>query len=107
MALWIGLGLLVLLTLVSFMRGAWPLAAAGWGLIGLGAWIGGEGGPFFVVAGAVLILLGGASLTRGAIFDGSPKAKLSERKPSIVNDENSDLLPESDSVHFTHRFWGP
>lgn len=107
MALWIGLGLLLLLTLVSYMRGAWPLAAVGWGLVGPGAMIGGDGGPFLVVAGAVLILLGGASLTRGAIFDGSPKAKLSERKPSLFKGENYDLEPEIDSVHFTHRFWGP
>jgi hypothetical protein len=105
--MWIGLIVLVLLTLASYLRGAWPLAAAGWGLVGLGAVIGGEGGPFLIVAGAVLILLGGASLTRGAIFDGSPKAKLSERKPSLFKGENYKHEPDMDSVHFTHRFWGP
>jgi hypothetical protein len=107
MSILIGLALLSLLTVAAFLRGAWPLAAAGWGLVVLGALLGGDGGPFLIVAGAVLVLLGGASLTRGAIFDGSPKAKLSERKPSMFKGENYKHEPDMDSVHFTHRFWGP
>ena len=97
----------MLLTLASYLRGAWPLAAVGWGFVGLGALYGGDGGPILIVVGAVLILLGGASLTRGDIFDGSSKAQLSERKPSLFKGENYDLEPDMDSVHFTHRFWGP
>jgi len=107
MAIWIGFGLLLLLTLLSFVRGAWPLAAVAWVLVGIGVVVGGDGGPFLIIGGAVLLLLGGASLTRGAIFDGSPKAELSERKPSIFKGENYDLDADMDSVHFTHRFWGP
>jgi hypothetical protein len=107
MAIWVGLAILSLLTVAAYLRGAWPLAAVGWGLVVVGALIGGDGGPFLIVAGAVLILLGGASLTRGAIFEGSPKAKLSERKPSLFKGENYKHEPEMDSVHFTHRFWGP
>ena len=60
-----------------------------------------------IAGGFVMLLLGGASLTRGAIFDGSPKAALSERKPSIFKGDNYDLDVDMDSVHFTHRFWGP
>lgn len=51
--------------------------------------------------------LGGASLACGTIFDGSPKAKLSEPKPSLFKGENYDLEADMDSVHFTHRFWDP
>ena len=69
--------------------------------------IGGDSGPFVIIFGAVLLLIGGASMTRGAIFDGSPKAELSERKPSIFKGENYELHEDMDSVHFTHRFWGP
>ena len=98
---------MVLLSLASVFRGAWPLAAVAWVLVGIGALVGGDFGPFLVIAGAVLLLLGGASLTRGAIFDGSPKAALSERKPSLFKGENYDHDPDMDSVHFTHRFWGP
>lgn len=47
MALCIGVGLLVLLMLASYLRSARPLAAVGWGLIGPGALIAGDGGPFW------------------------------------------------------------
>lgn len=107
MSLWIVLAAAVLLSLGAFLRGAWPLAATAWVLFGLGVLVGGDFGPFLIIAGAVLLLLGGASMTRGAIFDGSPKAALSERKPSLFKGDNWDHEPDMDSVHFTHRFWGP
>lgn len=105
--MWIGLVFLLILTLLTVVRGLWPLAVIAWALVGSGALIGGDGGPFVVILGTVLFLLGGASMTRGAIFDGSPKAELSERNPSIFKGENYDLDADMDSVHFTHRFWGP
>ena len=101
MSLWIVLIAAVLLSLGAFFRGAWPLAAAAWVLFGLGALIGGDFGPFVIIAGAVLLLLGGASMTRGAIFDGSPKAELSERKPSIFKGDNYDLDVERDASEVT------
>jgi hypothetical protein len=107
MSLWIPLVIGLLLSVAAYIRGAWPLAAAAWVLIGVGGLIGGDLGPFLIIAGAVLLLLGGASLTRGAIFDGSPKAELSERNPSIFKGANCDPDVDMDSVHFTHRFWGP
>lgn len=107
MTLWILLAIGLLLSVAAYIRGAWPLAAAAWILIGVGGLIGGGFGPFAIIAGAVLLLLGGASLTRGSIFDGSPKAALSERRPSIFKGENYEDDVDMDSVHFTHRFWGP
>ncbi|MDJ0961510.1 MAG: hypothetical protein QNJ88_12695 [Acidimicrobiia bacterium] len=97
----------VALSVAALLRGAWPLAAAAWVLIGTGMLLGGGAGPFVIAAGAVLLLLGGASLTRGAIYDGSPKAAFSERRPSLFKGENYEMEPDMDSVHFTHRFWGP
>jgi hypothetical protein len=107
MSLWIPFIVALVLSLAAFFRGAWPLAAAAWAFIGLGGLVGGDSGPFLIIAGAVLLLLGGASLTRGSIFDGSPKAELSERNPSLFKGENYDHDVDMDSVHFTHRFWGP
>lgn len=105
-SLWVPLTIAALLSIGGLVRGAWPLVAAGWTFFGIGALIGGDLGPIVITFGAVLLLLGGASMTRGAIFDGSPKAELSERKPSIFG-ENYDIEVDVDSVHFTHRFWGP
>ena len=95
--------LAVVLSLGALLRGAWPLAASAWCLFGLGFLAGDSFGPFLMICGAVLLLLGGASMTRGAIFDGSPKAELSERNPSMYIGSEWNM----DSVHFTHRFWGP
>lgn len=107
MSLWVILVVAVALSLAAVLRGAWPLAAAAWFLAGIGALVGGDVGPALIIAGVVLLLLGGASLTRGSIFDGSPKAELSARDPSIFKGANDDPDVHMDSVHFTHSFWGP
>ncbi len=93
------------LTVLALARGAWPLAVAAWALFGVAAIVDGGGASVAVLAGVICLILGGLSMTRGAIFDGSPKAKLSERRPSLYLGRSSEM--ESDSVHFTHRFWGP
>lgn len=95
------------LTALTVLRGAWPLAAAAWVSFGLAALVGDGVASLFVLTGIVCLLLGGLSMTRGAIFDGSPKAALSQRRPSMFRGENYEMVEDMDSVHFTHRFWGP
>lgn len=106
MSLWIVLTIAALLGIGAIVRGAWPLGVAGWPPWNR-CFDRRRFRPIVVIFGAVLLLIGGASTTRGAIFDGSPKAKLSEREPSIFKGENYELDEDMDSVHFTHRFWGP
>lgn len=97
----------IVLTMLTVVRGAWPLAVVAWACFGLAAIIGSGIATLFVLMGAVCLILGGLSITRGAIFDGSPKAVLSERRPSLFRGENYEGEPDMDSVNFTHRFWGP
>ncbi len=106
MAVWIVVALAGLLTAGAVLRGAWPLAVAAWSLLGLGAIAGDDYGPLVVALGAVVLVLGGLSLTRGAIFEGSPKADLPEMGVALYVEEDEDDW-DVDSVHFTHSFWGP
>ncbi len=105
--MWVALLVAAAFTIAAVVRGAWPLAVGAWLLIGTGVVLGDNAGSYVIAAGAVLLLLGGASLTRGAIYDGSPKTAFSERRPSLFKGENYEMEPDMDSVHFTHRFWGP
>ncbi len=75
--------------------------------LGVAVLIGSGVASLFALAGVVCLILGGLSMTRGAIFDGSPKAALSQRRPSMFRGESCEMVEDMDSVHFTHRFWGP
>ena len=105
--MWIPILAAALLTVLTIVRGAWPLAVAAWAFFGIAALIGSGVASLFVLAGVVCLIIGGLSMTRGAIFDGSPKAELSEKRPSMFRGDNTALAEDMDSVHFTHRFWGP
>ncbi len=106
--MWIPIVAALALTALAVVRGAWLLAAAAWVFFGIGAILGGDGlATLPILAGVVFLLIGALSMTRGAIFEGSPKAALSEAKPSMFKGENWDHDPDMESVNFTHRFWGP
>ncbi len=109
-----------LLTLMILARRNWITAAVAWLLLVAGLVIGGDVAGAFFGAGAVVLLVGAAGMTRGAIFAGSPRTKAHGEDPTLFRDaaqralrrpskkgrqEDDDVKMES--VELTHPFWGP